>query len=255
MYSHRPLRSTSNSPAQRTPPRWASIRCISASRHPVSSGPQVADHRAQQVVAVAEHVGLDRHAVAHTPLDRVTAAVDRRRRVLDHDPPWRPAGRIGFVDAGCGCSRLCAHSPEGIRQRASGKHPPREQAVTMRAACSSTSPRCPAAGSVRGLPVRRLAGGRGAVLVAGAAARAARPHRARRTRPRSAFAAWRGLLARAARAACRVAEDARVPRSASAFWIGDWERFAGRRRGRRPGALRARVDRAARATRPSAACG
>ena len=35
-----PSRSTSNSPAQRTPPRWASIRCSSASRQPRSPGPR-----------------------------------------------------------------------------------------------------------------------------------------------------------------------------------------------------------------------
>ena len=77
-------RSTANSPAQRTPSRWASIRRISASRQRRFAGAAVADDGAQQVVAVAEHVGGDGDGVADAPLGRVTAVVDRRRGILDH---------------------------------------------------------------------------------------------------------------------------------------------------------------------------
>ncbi len=45
----------------------------------------VLDDRAQQLVAVAEDVGLDGDLVADHALDGVAAAVDCGRRVLDHD--------------------------------------------------------------------------------------------------------------------------------------------------------------------------
>ncbi len=48
----------------------------------------VADDRAEEVVAVAEDVGLDLDGVADAALGGVPAAVDRRSRVLDDDP-WR----------------------------------------------------------------------------------------------------------------------------------------------------------------------
>ena len=70
---------------------------------------------------------------------------------------------------------------------------------------------------------------------------------ARRTRRASAFAAWPGLLAEPARAG--VAARSSTSASAKAYWIEDWARFAGARRGRRPGALRPRVGRAARLRR------
>ena len=69
---------------------------------------------------------------------------------------------------------------------------------------------------------------------------------------RSAFAAWPGLLAEPEAPVTR-AEARRVPR-ARRVWIGAG-RASPARDARRPGALRARVGRAARATPPSAACG
>ena len=81
-----PGRSTSKSPAQRTPPRWASMR-LHLDLAPVARLRRlVADDRAEDVVPVAEDVGLDGDRVADDPLGRVPAAVDRRRRVLDDDP-------------------------------------------------------------------------------------------------------------------------------------------------------------------------
>ena len=56
-------------------------------------------------------------------------------------------------------------------------------------------------------------------------------------------------LARAARRARTRRSSAAEPDAFAArhaFWVGDWARVRGRRRGRRPGALRARVGRAAR---------
>ncbi len=45
----------------------------------------VADYRAEEIVAVAEDVGLDGYGVPDAALGGVPAAVDRRGRVLDHD--------------------------------------------------------------------------------------------------------------------------------------------------------------------------
>ena len=59
----------------------------------------VADDRAQDVVAVAEDVGLDFDRVPDDALGGIPAVVDRRRRVLDHDPlgaaAWFRAARLG----------------------------------------------------------------------------------------------------------------------------------------------------------------
>ena len=69
----------------------------------------------------------------------------------------------------------------------------------------------------------------------------------------SAFAAWPGLLAEPRAPVSRA--EALDFREREAIWIEDWARYAGRGGGRRPGALRPRVERAARATPRSAACG
>ena len=68
-------------------------------------------------------------------------------------------------------------------------------------------------------------------------ATARRTSQARRSRPGAGCWRRRALP-------CRGPQIAEF-RERQRFWIGDWERFAGRRRGRRPGALRARVARAA----------
>ena len=86
-----------------------------------------------------------------------------------------------------------------------------------------------AAAGPAGPPPLALQGGVGVRRLAGAAGR----RRARRCRrPRSSTSA-----------------------SARRYWIEDWAALRPARRGRRPGALRPRVGRAARATPPSAACG
>ena len=93
----------------------------------------------------------------------------------------------------------------------------------------------------------------GQSLVAGAAAGAARP---------LPLAVQVQLGLRRAGPGCwpirgRRSRPPRSPTSVSAtpYWIGDWEQFAGARRGRRPGALRPRVGRRCAPTPPSAACG
>ena len=90
-----PGRSTANSPAQRTPPRWASIRRISASRQRRSPGAAVADDRAQQLVAVAEDVGRDRRRGRRRSAWPGSARRRPPARVLDHDP-------VGAGGAGSG---------------------------------------------------------------------------------------------------------------------------------------------------------
>ena len=60
------------------------------------AGPAVARHRAQHVVAVPEDVRAHGHGVARAALGGIAAAVDRRCRVLDLDPPgWLAAGLVG----------------------------------------------------------------------------------------------------------------------------------------------------------------
>ena len=78
----------------------------------------------------------------------------------------------------------------------------------------------------RGLPVRRLARGRRPVLVAGAAARARPTAIARRTSPARRSRPGPGCWP-SPRAPVSAARDLDF-RERQRFWIGDWERFAGR---------------------------
>ena len=59
----------------------------------VVAGALVADDGAEQVVAVAEDVGLHRYGVSHAALGGVQSAVDGRGRVLDDDA----LGRLGLA--------------------------------------------------------------------------------------------------------------------------------------------------------------
>src|SRR5207302_2359919 len=54
------------------------------------AGLAVADARAEHLVPVAEDVGGDDDALAERSLDRVAAAVEERRDVLDPDPARLP---------------------------------------------------------------------------------------------------------------------------------------------------------------------
>ena len=76
----------------------------------------VADDGAEDLVAVAEDVGLHGDRVADDALGRVATVVHRRRRVLDHDPGRRRLRRA--VGALCGGGRvdLCAHARSSHRK-------------------------------------------------------------------------------------------------------------------------------------------
>ena len=119
-----------------------------------------------------------------------------------------------------------------------------------RRAAASDQPRCRADGS-GATPTASSTGSPQAgqswwqMLPLGPPDRARSPYKAP-----SAFAAWRGLLAEPRRR-CQRRRD-RAFRAREAFWIADWARVRRRpARGRRPGALRARVGGAAR-VRPRA---
>ena len=67
----------------------------------------VADDRAEDLVAVAEDVGLDPDRVADDPLGGVPAVVDRGRRILDDDPLGGWPGRAGAaLPDGVGWTRV-----------------------------------------------------------------------------------------------------------------------------------------------------
>ena len=76
----------------------------------------VADDGAEDLVAVAEDVGLHGDRVADDALGRVATVVHRRRRVLDHDAGRRRLRRA--VGALCGGGRvdLCAHARSSHRK-------------------------------------------------------------------------------------------------------------------------------------------
>ena len=105
-----------------------------------------------------------------------------------------------------------------------------------RAESCCTRPRCPAAGSARGLCVRGLAGGRRTELVAGPAARASR----RRRVTVRIFLGVRRLerFSRGARTRTFRRRELAAYRRANAYWI---ETGAGGRERRRPGAVRPRM--------------
>jgi hypothetical protein len=72
-------------------------------------GSAVADDRANQFVAVAEHVGRDRDHVADAALDRIAALVDGGPRVLDDDPAWWLVAADGGTGSDRGSRGLDAH--------------------------------------------------------------------------------------------------------------------------------------------------
>ncbi len=43
----------------------------------------------QELMAIAEHVGLHGDDITDTALHGIASAIDRRRGILDDDPPWR----------------------------------------------------------------------------------------------------------------------------------------------------------------------
>ena len=61
-----------------------------------------AHHHPELVVPVAEHVGGDHDRVTDAPLSWVTAAVDRRGRVLNHDARRCPLPPLRFPPSGAG---------------------------------------------------------------------------------------------------------------------------------------------------------
>ena len=92
VYSQEPRRSTSKLPA---PADAAEVLVDPAhlGLAPVGvAGPPIADHRAQDVVAVAEDVGGHADGVADAALGGEPAVVDGGLGVLDHDPRSRAAG-------------------------------------------------------------------------------------------------------------------------------------------------------------------
>ena len=149
------------------------------------------------------------HGVADAALGRVAAAVDGGGRVLD-----ARCARAARCESGRARQpRSIAWEPPDKPRRARQRRPAPPHLAARWSARE------------RGVSLRRLARAGGPVLVAGAAARAARSLRlavqgALRLR-RLARAA--GLAARA-----RVRRDELGFRERQAFWIGDWERFAGR---------------------------
>ena len=133
---------------------------VSAQR--VAPGTLVANRRAERLVPVAEDPSGHLDRVADGALDRVAAAVDLRRDLLDLDPRGirlRDRHARSLTDE------------EGSKRGALslGRHPPPSDVASVRKA-----------GPGR-VPVRRLARRGRAVVVAGAAARAAGRVRARRT--------------------------------------------------------------------------
>jgi 4-alpha-glucanotransferase len=147
--------------------------------------------------------------------------------MLDHDPPWRllavSASRLGRLRDRI-VRRTGIHSSEGIRLGGSGK----QDVVIDLPRCSGMQLH------ITSLPNRRLgadayrfvdwlaAAGQSwwQVLPLGPPDRYHSPYKSK-----SAFAAWRGLLADP-RAPVSAAELAAF-RERESFWIGDWERLAG----------------------------
>src|SRR5947208_2583908 len=115
----------------------------------------VANRRAERLVAVAKDPGGDLDRVANRSLDRVAAAVDLRRHLLDLDPRW---GRLRDRHP------RSLTDEEGSKRGAPslGRRPPASDLAPVREA----GPRC--------IPFRRLARGGRPVVVAGPAARATR---------------------------------------------------------------------------------
>ena len=238
----RPRSSTASGPASSTGTRPPSARrcggrrpaCSRRSRQLRSPGAAVADDGAQDLVAVAEDVGRDRDGVADGALDRLAAAVDGRRRVLDPDARRR---RLAF---GRGHARHGSHptcSPNvttslDIQRRAAAPdlaagRPARARRPTR----SSTGSRRPGQSWWQMLPLgppdRHGSPYKAALGVRGLAGLLAEPARAGVARPRrDAFRERDALLDRG---------------------LGGVRRR--RARGRRPGALRPRVGGAARVRR------
>ena len=163
--------------------------------------------------------------VADAALDRVAAVIDRRRRVLDHDPLRRRSGQIARRSGGWALGGVRAHAYRKVSACAHRVNTAsRERDHSRPAASSCTSPRCRAARS--GPEAYRFVDWLAAagqswwqVLPLGPPDRYRSPYKSS-----SAFAAWRGLLA-----------DPRAPvssaelldfRERQRFWIGDWERFS-----------------------------
>ena len=123
------------------------------SRQRALARPAPAHDGAQHLVAVTEDVRRDLHRVGHGALDRPAAAVDRRRRVLDPDA----VRRLGLGSGG-------------------HVHPsfPHATSTNQRLATASHLVAGREAWRIR-VCVRRLARGRGPVVVAGPAARPAQP--------------------------------------------------------------------------------
>ena len=192
----------------------------------------VADHGAQLVVAVAEDVGRHGDDVADAPLDRDSG----RRRRSEPDTGSRSASGVGRRSGGA----LASEVSDSARQ--------------LNHHLVNILPRsCGIQLHITSLPGGRLgpeayrfvdwleAAGQAwwQVLPLGPPDRHRSPYKSR-----SAFAAWPGLLGEPG-AAVSAAEIADF-RERNAYWIDDWERASRPRRGRRPGPLRSRVDRAAR---------
>ena len=191
-----------------------------------------ADGRAEHVVAVAEDPRGHLDPVADRPLHRIPPAVDLRLDPLDLDP------RRGLARLREGHAPDVIGDPEG--DVCVGW--PLEAAALLRdPAPSDVAPR--RAAGRRGVPVRRLARGGGAVVVADAPARAA---------------GRVPLAVRVAVGVCRVSRPAgEARRAGDADGDGRLRRAApvldrrvgalrAGRRDRGSGAVRARVDRAAR---------
>ena len=221
------------------------------SRQRVVAGPAVAHDRAQHVVPVAEDLALHLDAVADARLHGIAAAVDQRLGVLDLDPGSAAAG---------GGTWLCSLRQGRTSREVSRHRRPRQELGV--ASHADRAPRGSPAAIRTSLPggrlgaeayaLRRLARRRRPVLVADAAARPARQYGSPYRSP-SAFAASPALLAEPG-APVSSAEDDGLPRApASGSATGTASPAA--RRARRPGPLRARMERAARLRAASAACG
>ena len=194
-----------------------------------AAGPAVAHDRAQDLVAVAEDVGGDAHGVADHALGGIAPGVDRGRRVLDDDAR-RVALGVGYrhwagVSTGTAAKRLVIDLPfsSGVQL-----HP------------TSLPDGRLGAGRLR---LGRLArGGRPDVVADAAAGPAGPPSLALQGGLRVRRLA--GAAGRAAGARCRAAEELDF-REREALLDRGLGRVRAARRGRRPGALRPRVDGAA----------
>ena len=185
---------------------------------PVAAGAAVANDRAQQLVAVPEHVGLDPDGVAGAPLRGIASVVHRRRRVLDHDS----GRRLAWAAFGLPLRAAVVLAPVTELDTTSTYPRAESQARERRTTSHHLITGRPA--RPRGLPIRRLAGRGGAVVVADAAARSARPAS---LAVQVAFCVRR-VAGPAARSASPVSAAELLDfRERHSSWIGDWERFAG----------------------------